>query len=151
MDFFLFHANRDKSFPTKPGQIDVHSFQHLMQPRLNDFDGLSIPVLLEPSKPYLYRNLLMEMLECWIEPNPLYKLKGHALATQLLHHIIQDHTNPANLRSSHPHDLDWIPSYFSFHLAEKLCIQDLAKRTNLSPSRFRAVFASATGLRRISF
>ncbi|WP_314591064.1 AraC family transcriptional regulator [Paenibacillus terrigena] len=145
LDFF-FHADRDKSFPTKPGQIDVHAFQHLMQPRLNDFEGLSIPVLLEPSKPYLYRNLLMEMIGSWLEPNPLSKLKTQAVATQLLHLIIQDHSNPANLGSSHPHDLDWIPSYFSVHLAETLCIQDLAMRTNLSPSRFRTVFRERYGV-----
>ncbi|OAB28265.1 hypothetical protein PMSD_22280 [Paenibacillus macquariensis subsp. defensor] len=145
MDFF-FHADREKSFPTKPGQIDIHSFQHLMQPRLNDFEGLSIPVLLAPNKPYLYRNLLMDMIDSWLEPNPLSKLKAQAIALQLLHHIIQDHSNPANLRSRHPHDLDWIPSYFSFHLAETLSIEDLAKRTNLSTSRFRAVFRERYGV-----
>lgn len=144
MDFF-FHTERENSFPTKPGQIDLHSFQHLMQPRLNDFEGLAIPVLLEPSKPYLYRNLLMDMIESWLEPNPLSKLKAQAIATQLLHHIILDHSDPASLRSSHPHDLDWIPSYFSFHLAETLNIQDLAKRANLSTSRFRAVFRERYG------
>lgn len=144
MDFF-FQADRDKSFPTKPGQIDLHAFQHLMQPKLNDFEGLSIPVLLEPSKSYLYRNLLLDMIESWLKPNPLSKLKAQTIATQLLHHIIQDHSNPDNLKSSHSHDLDWIPSYFSFHLAETLCIEDLAKRTNLSPSRFRAVFRERYG------
>lgn len=145
MDFF-YQADREKSFPTMPGQIDVQSFQHLMQPKLNDFEGLSIPILLSPNKPYLFRNLFIDMIESWLEPNPLSKLKAQAIATQLLHHIIQDHSNPANLKSNYAHDLDWIPSYFSFHLAESLSIEDLAKRTNLSPSRFRAVFRERYGV-----
>ncbi|QGG54938.1 AraC family transcriptional regulator [Paenibacillus sp. B01] len=144
MDIF-YEPQREKSFPTRPGQLDLASFAHLMQPRLNDFDGIAIPVLLQPQKPHLYRHLLLEMVESWQDRDPLSKLKAQAAATRLVHLVLQDHAHPAASKPGRP-QLDWIPSYFSFHLADPLDIEELARRAHLSTSRFRAVFRERFGL-----
>lgn len=145
LDLF-YHPQRDKSFPTRPGQLDLQPFIDLLQPRLNAFDGISVPVQLQPGNPYLYRSLFMEMVESWLDADPLSKLKAQACATQLVHLILQDHSQSGAHRHSQSHHLEWIPSYFSFHLAEPLRIDELAKRAHLSPSRFRAVFRQQFGL-----
>lgn len=40
----------------------------------------------------------------------------------------------------------WILNYMQQHLAEPMSVGDLAARINLSPSRFRALFTTSTGL-----
>ncbi|GLX70820.1 AraC family transcriptional regulator [Paenibacillus glycanilyticus] len=143
LDFF-FNRHRESSFPTKPGQVDLSGHTELMQPKLNEFDQMSIPIKLVPTNPHIYRNLMFGMIKSWLEPSPLAKLKAQAFATQLLQHIIEDHSKFVS--SAAQYDLDWIPSYFSFHLAEPLNLDDLSKRAHLSPSRFRAVFRERFGM-----
>jgi transcriptional regulator GlxA family with amidase domain len=43
-----------------------------------------------------------------------------------------------NISSSHT--FNWITSYLSFNLNEPLSIENMARRANLSPSRFSALF-----------
>lgn len=145
LDLF-YQPDRDKSFPTKPGQTDLGEYVHLMQPRLNDFDGIRIPVVLQPRQPELYRRLMLRMIECWLSPDPLLKLSAQAAGTELVHEIIRDHTNEAGLAARSADALEWIDSYMSYHLAEPLSIQDMAKRAHLSPSRFREVFRERFGM-----
>src|SRR5690554_4257097 len=37
LDLF-YNPEREASFPTKPGQMDISGFSHLIQPRLNDIN-----------------------------------------------------------------------------------------------------------------
>lgn len=145
LDLF-YQADRDKSFPTKPGQIDLGDYGHLMQPRLNDFEGIRIPVVLKPRQPELYRRLMLRMIDCWLSPDPLMKLAAQAAGTELVHEIIRDHTSEAGLANRSSDALEWIDSYMSYHLAEPLSIQDMSKRAHLSPSRFREVFRKRFGM-----
>jgi AraC-like DNA-binding protein len=145
MDIF-FHPEREKSFPTKPGQLDLSSYQHLMQPRLNDLEGMNIPVKLQPKSPHLYADLLLKMIESWLAPDPMRMLEAQVLGSQLIHAIILDHISTTRGDATGQHHLDWVDSYLSLHLAESISIEAMAKRAHLSPSRFREVFRRRFGL-----
>jgi AraC-like DNA-binding protein len=145
MDIF-YHPERERSFPTKPGQLDLTAYSHLMQPRLNHLDGLDIPVKLRPNSPHLYADLLLKMIEGWLAPDSIRKLEVQALGTQLVYAIIRDHAKKTIEASPNQHQLDWVDSYLSFHLAESISIDAMAKRAHLSPSRFRDVFRGRFGM-----
>ena len=64
LDFF-YNPLREESFPTPPGQVDIAAFRHLLQPRLNDCDGIYIPVKFVPSQPARFREALLKMVGAW--------------------------------------------------------------------------------------
>lgn len=145
LDFF-YSDNRDLSFPTKPGQLDLSAYVHLMQPRLNDLEDVHLPFLLEPRQPALYRKLLFRVIESWLSPDPLDKLVAQAAGTELLLEIVRDHAEEAGRLTRSADTLQWVESYLSFHLAEPISVPDMAKRAHLSPSRFRDVFRMKYGM-----
>jgi transcriptional regulator GlxA family with amidase domain len=44
------------------------------------------------------------------------------------------------------HALAWVPAYLAFHIGEPLSVADMARRAQLSPSRFAALFRQCFGL-----
>jgi len=145
MDIF-YHPDREQSFPTKAGQTDLTPYLHLLQPRLNDVFGIDVPVRLQPRNPAKFRDTFLQMVECWQYRDPLMQLKAQHAATELLVAILEEHrTDIRQLRPS-AQSFHWISSYFSFHLSEPLSVEAMARRANLSPSRFSALFKQRFGM-----
>jgi AraC-like DNA-binding protein len=145
LDIF-YNPDRELSFPTRAGQTDVTAYQQLMQPRLNDLSGVHVPIQLNPKEPVLFRDQLLDMIKNWSDPSPLRKLESQCQAMELVYSIIRDHSEDDHLSTSSIRSFNWITSYFSFHLSEPLSIQDMARRANLSPSRFRELFKQEFGI-----
>ncbi|TVY10899.1 AraC family transcriptional regulator [Paenibacillus cremeus] len=137
---------REQSFPTRAGQLDLTAYRHLMQPRLNDLTGIDIPIRLAPKRPVQFREAFLNMVECWQHRDPLLQLKAQTLASEIVLAILEDHTKPHETVRLAPQSLNWITSFFSFHLSEPLSIAEMAQRANLSPSRFSAVFKAQFGV-----
>ncbi|MBM7619874.1 AraC-like DNA-binding protein [Bacillus tianshenii] len=144
LDFF-YHPDRTKSFPTKPGQLVLQEYEHLLQPRLNDIHGIHVPVKLELKNPGRFRDYFMQMVEAWQNREPIQQLKAQHLATELLLIILDEHHSASKLESSPTKALSWFPSYLSNHLSERLTLQGMAKRANLSVSRFSTLFKQQFG------
>lgn len=145
LDIF-YHPLRAESFATGPGQTDLSEYIHLMQPRLNDLEGISIPVRLAPKDPELFANTLLKTIASWLNPNPLAQMETQMLASQLVVSIIDDHTD---LRIHLPEptpSFRWLPSYLSLHMAESVSVEEMARRASLSVSRFREVFKHNYGM-----
>jgi AraC-like DNA-binding protein len=147
LDFF-YNKDREKSFPTRPGQIDLSAYLGLMQPKLNDIEGLYVPVRLKPRNPTVFRETYLLMIEYWQNPSPLFQLKTQQLATELILAILEDHYQDKESSKSKDsaHTLQWVPSFFSYHLREPLSIEDMAQRAHLSSSRFSALFKQQFGV-----
>lgn len=145
LDLF-YHEQRERSFPTRPGQIDLHSFSELIQPRLNDMSGINIPLRLLPSHPIVFKETLLRMIGLWLEGDLLHQLEAQHLANGLVLSILKDIPDFQWSKYQKPQSLNWIPSYFSFHLSEPLSLADMAKRAQLSLSRFAAVFKKQFGM-----
>lgn len=144
LDLF-YNPRRAEGFPTRGGQVSLHSHAHLIQPRLRDLDWLDLPVILAPAQPVQFRATLLAMVEAWQAGDPLSRLEANHLALSLLLSIFRQygHLSPQQVRSARA--LTWVPSYLSFHIGEPLSVADMARRANLSPSRFSAVFREQFG------
>jgi hypothetical protein len=140
----FFQPNRENSFPTRPGQIDLSAYQQFIQPRLNDMDGLDIPVRLNPTNPVKFRDAFLRLVELWPLRDPFSTLLTHQMGTELIISILMDHYQSKPTHRSTTIGLDWIPSYMSNHIQEPLSINELANRANLSSSRFSAIFKQNT-------
>jgi AraC-like DNA-binding protein len=141
----FYNADREASFPTMAGQIDLTAYEHLLQPRLNDIYGIDVPVRLQPRNPNKFRDLLLQIVELWQYREPLSQLKAQHLTTELIIILLEDHSLTKPPINNSQLSFNWITSYFSFHLSEPITLQDMAARANMSPSRFSALFKKRFG------
>jgi AraC-like DNA-binding protein len=144
LDIF-YNPLREQSFPTMPGQVDISAFGHLLQPRLNDCSGIYIPVKFVPSQPARFREILLKMVGEWQSRGVLSQLEAQLLATELVLMLLKDFGNLETLALPAPYALNWVTSYLSFHLSERISVADMAERANLSVSRFSALFRQQFG------
>ncbi|MFC0392466.1 AraC family transcriptional regulator [Paenibacillus mendelii] len=142
----FYNPERENSFPTRAGQTDLSSYSHLLQPRLNDLQGIHIPVRLKPKQPIALRDKVLEMVECWQHRDTIMQLRAQSLATEILLIVLEDHTDLTKAEQAAPQPLNWITSFFSFNLSEPITVPEMARRANLSPSRFSAKFKEEFGI-----
>lgn len=139
LDFF-YNPEREHSFVTRTGQVDMTSYASFMQPRLHHCDALQIPFKLEAAHSNKMRNLVLRMIECW----QLQSFMGIQEANQLAHEwlitLFKAYMKPQPESLSPKPFLNWITSYFAFHISEPIHVRDMARRAGLSPSRFTVIF-----------
>ncbi|WP_227793469.1 helix-turn-helix domain-containing protein [Paenibacillus guangzhouensis] len=145
LDIF-YKPGREKSFPTRPGQIDLTPYQELMQPSLNELYDIEIPVRLRFRNPNKMAEMMLRMISLWQQRDPLSQIKAQHTATEIFIAILDNHAQLHRPGREHTQDLSWMHSYLSFHLGETLSIGDMARRASLSPSRFSAVFKEQFGM-----
>lgn len=141
-----YNPNREQSFMTVAGQTDLSPYTHLLQPRLNDIEGISVPVKFMPKRPIEFRDKLLDLVKCWHSADPLLQLEAQTLASQLMLTLLQDFSLTTPQTQAAMPSFNWITSYFTFQLGEPLSVDDMAKRANLSSSRFRDVFKRQFGM-----
>jgi len=139
LDIF-FSPAREEGFPTTGGQTDLSAFSHLLQPRLDAVDTVAVPVRLASVPAAHFRALVLRAVELWREATPLSRLEANHLAMELVLAILRAYGHHRLTASPRRPTLDWLPAYLSVHIAEPLSVADMARRANLSPSRFTAVF-----------
>ncbi|MHA6485355.1 helix-turn-helix domain-containing protein [Paenibacillus sp. strain BS8-2] len=139
LDLF-YQETREQSFPTRAGQVDLEPYSHLIQPRLDEILGVSIPVKIPNNLALRLRDPFLKAVECWSNHTPLMELRAQHAMTEvclhLLHHYIGDIEEPQTQAQT----LNWITSYFSYRLNEPISVPDMARRANLSISRFHTLF-----------
>lgn len=145
LDIF-FNPRREESFPTQGGQISLSSHAHLVQPRLADLDWLDVPFRLDPINPVQFRSTLLKAVEAWQSADFLSRLEANHLAASLLLSLFRQYGRFPTGGARRSHSLSWVPAYLSFHIGEPLSVAQMARRANLSPSRFSAVFRQHFGL-----
>ncbi len=142
----FYNEERELSFPTRPGQIDLAAYRSLLQPRLDDTYAIQVPVRLKLRNPEKARDHLIQLIERWQEGTTIAKLKVQHLATEIILALLEEHLPHERAANSASPALNWITSYFSLHLSEPLSVQDMAERASLSPSRFSALFKRQYGV-----
>jgi AraC-like DNA-binding protein len=125
--------------------VDISTFRHLLQPRLNDCGGIDIPVKFIPSQPARFRETLLKMVGVWQNRDVLSQLEAQLLATELVLMLLKDFGHLEALALPAPYSLNWVTSYLSFHLSEPISVADMAERAHLSVSRFSALFRQQFG------
>jgi len=139
LDFF-YNPNRESSFVTYPGQLDMTPYSAYMQPRLHDCDAFRIPFLLETAHPGKMRELVIRMIDCWQQQTYLGVMEAHQLAYEWIMALFKQYMRPQPSMLAQQPFLNWIESYFAFHISEPINVSDMAKKAGLSPSRFTVLF-----------
>jgi AraC-like DNA-binding protein len=142
----FFNPRREEGFPTRGGQVSLSSHVHLLQPRLADLDWLDVPVQLSPLNPVQFRSTLLKAVETWQQGDTLSRLDADHLAMTLILSLFRQYGHVPNIAIRRAHSLSWVPAYLSFNIGEPLTVAQMARRANLSPSRFGVVFRQQFGL-----
>lgn len=143
----FYNPLREQSFMTKPGETDIHNLRHLLQPRLNDFESISIPVQFRLPQRTVYKESLLKLIGLWQNGDPLSRLEANQLLGEMMIGLLKEYSDLQKEAEHYkPQSLNWITSYFSNYLSESLTLADMAARARLSPSRFSAVFKAKFGI-----
>ena len=145
MDIF-YNPQREESFPVPPGQVDLSALRHLLQPRLNDWNNIHIPVKFSPVRPIWFRETMLEMVGIWQHRDLISQLEAHYHATALVLSLLKEQPQLTVETFDKPQSFNWIKSYLSFHLAEPLSVTEMAEHAHLSASRFSKLFHQHFGL-----
>ncbi len=145
LDIF-FNPRREEGFPTRGGQVSLSSHVHLIQPRLRDLDWIDVPVRLQPTHPARFHSTLLKTVQAWQNGDFMSRLEANHLAMTLILALFTQYGRIPAGSSRQLHSLNWVSSYLSFHIGEPLSVADMARRANLSPSRFGVVFREHFGL-----
>ncbi|MDD9265895.1 helix-turn-helix domain-containing protein [Paenibacillus sp. GCM10023248] len=138
-----YNRQRELSFPTRPGQIDLSAYRHLMQPTIRELYGLDMPVHVQPANPLKLKETLLQVIEQAEQQDPLIQLKTQHFVTDIAISLLEAYYQGPSTRG---HSFDWITSYFSHHLREPISLEDMAARANLSVSRFSIMFKQRYGI-----
>lgn len=144
LDIF-YNPRREESFPTVPGQVELSAFRHLLQPRLNGWKNMHVPVKIVPEHPAWFRENLLLMISAWQQRDMLSQLEAQHRATALILSLLKEYCPPGE-RLQTSQSLHWILSYLSLHLAEPISVAELASYAHLSPSHFSRLFRQQFGL-----
>lgn len=146
--FDLFwNARREESFASPPGLLDLSSYDELMQPRLNDFSGLNLPLQIVPSNTIWFRETFLRAIGLSQERDICAHLETQNLMMELILSLFKDAQKRESSTRFAPvsNHLNWISSYILLHLNEPISVAEMAQRARLSPSRFAAVFRRQFG------
>lgn len=118
--------------------------EHL-QPSFAAFAGVSVPVLLQPSKPDWMKETLGSLIELWSRKTAIDLLQAHLHAAELFIELIKDTTSPGSGERKSLTDLSWVPAYMQYRLAETLSVEEMARKAYMSRSYFSLLFRTQFG------
>ncbi len=144
LDIF-YNPGREQSFVMRSGRVDLSDSEGLMQPRLEEATGVSVPTRFVPANTAQFRDTMLKTIGIWQRRDFLGQLESHHLASGLVLEMLRSYARGGADSPDRPEFLNWITSHMSLHLSEPLPIADLADRAGLSPSRFSRVFRDRFG------
>jgi AraC-like DNA-binding protein len=141
----FYNPARQRSFVVRQGQVDVSSFEELIQPDLDVMTGVRVPTRFVPLNPAQFRDTMLRMIGVWQQQDLIGRLESQYLATGLVLALLQTYAGGNPESSNRPEFLNWITSFMSLHLSEPLPVAHMAKRAGLSATRFSQVFRERFG------
>ncbi|WP_102711663.1 helix-turn-helix domain-containing protein [Paenibacillus castaneae] len=144
MDIF-YNPDRELSFPTRAGQIDISSYSNLLQPRLDELLEVTIPIKLPSAITQKIRDPFLTAVEYWQYHSPVMQLRAQASMTKVIIDIMEYYIEDKPAMRTSATTLNWITSYFSYHMNEPISVKDMAARACLSISRFNDLFKRQYG------
>ncbi|MFC5650009.1 helix-turn-helix domain-containing protein [Paenibacillus solisilvae] len=146
LDWF-YNAERSKSFVTTPGQTHIDGYMNLLQPQLNDFPSIRLPVKLYPEQPLKCRDTLYRMIEHFKHNDIRSMLTVQKLATELLLLLLgsDGNTSAGSNEFEEQQFVNKMNAFLSFHLSTPLTVDKMAKHAGYSDSHFSTVFIANFG------
>jgi AraC-like DNA-binding protein len=146
LHFDVFYSpERARSCVVSSGQERFGSLATFLQPRLDEQAGILVPNKIVPRDSASFRDTMIKAIGIWQRRDLLGQLESDHLAAGLVLSLLQTYAETSSAPQARPEFLNWITSYMSLHLSERLTVTDLAARAGLSPSRFSRVFRDRFG------
>ncbi|MEX1030072.1 MAG: AraC family transcriptional regulator [Paenibacillaceae bacterium] len=142
----FYHPIREHQFRPMPGLIDLTDYRHIIQPRLNDFSDIHVPVKFRSENPAFFQDTLLKLIGLVHNNQPIDRLEATHLLEGLIIRLIKEFSKLEGASTSTPDSLNWITSFLSLRLSEQISVSDMAERAQLSPSRFSALFRERFGM-----
>src|SRR5438270_891940 len=79
LDLF-YHPDRAAERPSTVGVRDLSELDALLQPRLDDIPGVSVPTVLRPDDPVGFGSTLTRTIAAWLQGDLLSRLEANSLA-----------------------------------------------------------------------
>jgi AraC-like DNA-binding protein len=145
LDFF-YNPQRDKSFPTKPGQIDISEYKHLIQPKLDDLFEKQVPAHFRPNQPTQFRDTMLKIIDLCERQDASDYWQIQHLSTALFLDIVKTLPNNFHKPPRTVDSLDWVIAYLEQNFDMAISVADMAEKCMLSPSRFTVAFKNKFGI-----
>jgi AraC-like DNA-binding protein len=136
----FYNPLREQGFWVPHGIVDLSPYLDLLQPRLNDYEGIHVPVIVQPQQPSLTKETMLKAVGLWQHRDPFSQLEASHLVTELVIGLLKQYSTVQNLTRDSTTSLQWITPYLLLHLSEPIQVMDMAKQASLSVSRFSALF-----------
>lgn len=147
MDIF-YHSDRlvEVTEEKNVGQMDTSLRKRIMQPRLNDFEDVAIPIQFKPENPLWFRDSLIKVIKLWQAGDTLGLIEAQIIASELIFSMLKQYGEFITKSTKAPEDFNWITSYLTFYLSEDISVEDMAKRMRMSISNFSTLFRKHFGI-----
>jgi len=140
----LFNARREEGFATRPGQLDLEPYRHLLQPDLDVFRAL--PPAFSPPDGEAARERWRQIIALWNMGDELARLEASARLGTMLLGWARSFAEAEGQLAPVSKPLGWVESFLGARLGEPVSVEQMAARARLSPSRFHAVFKQEFGV-----
>jgi AraC-like DNA-binding protein len=140
----FYNAEREASFPTAPGMVDLAPWASLLQPRLDDLLDTPLPTLLTPRDPVGFAATMSRLISAFQTDDPLIQWEAHSLAGELVVEVLRGERARLGSMVVAPR-LGWVRTYLRLRLGEPLDVAAMAGRAGLSVSAFTRLFRREFG------
>ncbi|WP_219834034.1 AraC family transcriptional regulator [Paenibacillus sp. R14(2021)] len=144
LDFF-YNPEREQSFVTTPGQTNLDPYRSLLQPQLNAFPGVRLPVILQPKLPHACKETLLQMIEHFKHNDIYHALTVQTLAANLLLLLLDDGGSAGSFDFEGQQFARKMNAFLSYSLSAPLSVEEMAKHAGYSESHFTTLFAQHFG------
>jgi AraC-like DNA-binding protein len=125
---------RDKRFSPGPGFLDLNSYRHLVQPRLDDLLGVSLPSLIEVPDPMAFRDQLVTCIGLWQTGTTFNRMEAHVILAALFVKMLRAHLADETVMPQLPSSLHVLDTFLLQRLHEEITVQRMADHVGFSTS-----------------
>jgi len=140
----LFNVRREEGFATRPGQLDLEPYRHLLQPDLGILRAL--PSIFSLPDGEAAREKWQGIIALWNMGDEPARLEARARLGAMLLGWARGFAEAEGQLAPVSKPLGWVESFLGARLGEPVSVEQMAGRARLSPSRFHAVFKREFGV-----
>jgi len=139
----FYNPRRNESFVSQQ-DVDLSAYAGVAQPRLGEVTRFHLPMRFVPPDPADFSRKMLRMVDLWQHEDALAHLETQHLAMDLLVTILKAYGDSPS-SSVAPDAIDRAMSYIVAHLEQPLSVATMARRAQLSDSRFSKAFKGRFG------
>lgn len=125
---------RDERFSPGPGFLDLTSYRHLVQPRLDDLLQVSLPSIIEVPDPMAFRDQLVTCIGLWQTGTTFNRMEAHVILAALFVKILRAHLADEVVTPQLPSSLQVLDTFLLQRLHENITVQRMADHVGFSAS-----------------